>query len=84
MASGAASSIPKSLPAEDKARVLLHLPYLPDAIDRQALTATPTTLLEALFSLASLLNAIRMPTQLEVLIRLLLHPPQLEGPRWVL
>lgn len=54
---------------------------LQDVIDRQALTVTPTILLEALSSLVSPPNAIKMRTPLEVSLRLRLPPPPLEGPR---
>ena len=85
MASGAASFIPKSLLVEeDQAlRALPRLLSLPDAIVRRALTATPTTLLEALSSPASPPSAIRMLTPLEVLRRLLPHlPSTLEDLLW--
>jgi len=84
MANGAASSIPKSpLVEEDQAlRVPPRLLNLPDAIVRRALTATPTTLLEALFSLASPPSAIRMLTPPEVLIRLPHLPSPLEDLLW--
>jgi hypothetical protein len=66
-ANDAASSTPRSPPAEEQAlRVLPHPHNLLDAIVHQALTATLTTLLVALFSLASPPSAIGMPIPLEV------------------
>ena len=83
MVNGAASSIPKSLLAEGKARVLPRLLSLPGAIVRRALTATPMILLEVLSLLASPPNAIRMPIQLEVSLRPPLLPPPPVDPQFL-